>query len=53
MNFVSYKLCKLFFNVFPNVLCVNKPLPAIYTILIWSLQKCKRGVILHFLQTLK
>jgi hypothetical protein len=48
MNFVSYNLCKLYvFNVFPNVLCVQKPFPAIYTIFTWSLQKFKRGVLLY------
>jgi hypothetical protein len=41
-------------NVFPNVFYVQKPFPAIYTIFIWSHQKCKRGVLLcaEFLFTL-
>jgi hypothetical protein len=40
INLLSYKVCKLF----PNVLCVYKPFPAIYAIFTRSLKKCKRGV---------
>jgi hypothetical protein len=48
INFISYKLCKLFvFNVFPNVLYTCKPFHTIYTIFTWSLQKFKRGILLY------
>jgi hypothetical protein len=33
--------------VFPNVLCVHKHFPVVYTIFTWSLQKCKTGVLLY------
>jgi hypothetical protein len=42
MNFVSSKLRKLLlFNAFPNIVCVHKPFPLIYTIFTWYLQKCE------------
>jgi hypothetical protein len=52
VNFVSYKLRKLFvFNVSfffsANTISRNLHFPTIYTIFTWSLQKCKRGVLLY------
>jgi hypothetical protein len=47
LQVTSYVHC-LYSKCVSNVLCVQKPVPVIYTMFNWFLQKCKRWVLLYY-----